>query len=185
MHNISDSESPLNSLLNNESDENEINYDKLSNKEDKSACRTGFNCGGVNSENILNLNKNMEANKNVDENNNNNLIGSNNLLNGCNFANNEKLKFKNININRDSELVFPYDPINYINQNNKNNYFFPGPFLSQSFYSFNNNYNLPSPLSSRSIISFKSNCINHNNEDYSKKENKIINGQNNKFINSN
>lgn len=95
------------------------------------------------------------------------------------------MKFKNININSDSELVFPYDPINYINQNNKSNYFFPGPFLSQSFYSFNNNYNLPSPLSSRSIISFKSNCINHNNEDYSKKENKIINGQNNKQLNIN
>ena len=185
IHNISDSESPLNSLLNNESDENEINYDKSSNKEDKSVGGTGFNYGGVNTENILNLNKNMETNKNVDENNSNNLIGSNYLLNGCNFTNNEKLKFKNININSDSEFVFPYDPINYINQNNKNNSFFPGPFLSQSFCSFNNNYNLPSPLSRRSIISFNSNCSNHNDEDYSKKENKIINGQNNKFINSN
>lgn len=48
----------------------------------------------------------METNKNIDENNNNNLIGSNYLLNGCNFANNDKLKFKNININSDSEFVF-------------------------------------------------------------------------------
>lgn len=116
----------------------------------------------------------METNKNIDENNNNNLIGSNYLLNGCNFANNDKLKFKNININSDSEFVFPYDPINYINQNNKNNSFFPGPFLSQSFCSFNNNYNLPSPLSRRSIISFNSNCSNHNDEDYSKKKIKLL-----------
>lgn len=75
----------------------------------------------------------METNKNIDENNNNNLIGSNYLLNGCNFANNDKLKFKNININSDSEFVFPYDPINYINQNNKNNSFSLDPFYLNLF----------------------------------------------------
>ena len=177
LHIISDSESnnsPLNSLSNNESDDNEINYDKLLDKN--------------NLENILNKGK-EESKNNIEEIGNNNIlkenkniIGSNSLLCG--------LKYKN-----DSEFVFPYEPINYINNQNKNglnSFFNPGSYLNQQFCSFNSNYNLSSPLSKRSIISFNNNTSNKlnsnysekNNEEYFKKENIMnINGHNNKFMN--
>ena len=185
LHNISDSDSnnsPLNSLLNNESDENEINCDKLSNKDEKQS--------------IENLNDEKEKGKlNLEINKNNNLenknlIGSNLLLNGFNFTN-DNLKFKN-----ESEFGFPYEPINYIQNQNKNltQPFFSGTYLNQQFCPFNSNYNLPSPMSTRSIISINSNSSNKINNKYSEnneiENNKIerklnINGQNNKFFNFN
>ena len=177
LHNTSDSDSnnsPLNSLSNNDSDENEINCDKLSNKEEK--------------QNIENNNQDMIKNNNKE---NKNIIGSNSLLNGFNYNINDKIKYKN-----DSEFEYSYEPINYIqNQNkNSNNPFFSGVFINQPLCSFNSNYNLPSPLSNRSFISINSNgsnnlnnnCSEKNEEEYINNEKKLnINGQNNKYINYN
>ena len=177
LHNTSDSDSnnsPLNSLSNNDSDENEINCDKLSNKEEK--------------QNIENNNQDMIKNNNKE---NKNIIGSNSLLNGFNYNINDKIKYKN-----DSEFEYSYEPINYIqNQNkNSNNPFFSGVFINQPLCSFNSNYNLPSPLSNRSFISINSNgsnnlnnnCSEKNEEEYINNEKKLnINGQKNKYINYN
>ena len=183
LHNISDSESnnsPLNSLSNNESDENEINCYKLPNKNDKN--------------NSDNENNEQKEKNNIDINKNNleikNLLGSNLLINGFNFTN-DKIKLKN-----ESEFVYPYEPINYMQNQNKNGStpFFSGQYLNQPICSFNSNYNLPSPLSNRSIISFNSHSCNkmnnnyseNNEDDFAKNEKKLnINGQNNKFINYN
>ena len=179
IHNISDMESnnsPSNSYSNNESDENEINCDKLSEKN--------------NQENALNKEK-VDSKSNLDITKNNNMKKANKSIIGTNTLLNP-LKFKN-----DSDFIFPYEPINYMQNQNKNasNPFFnPNPYLNQQFCSFNSNYNLPSPLSKRSIISINSNTSNKINNNYSekndeelfKKENKMnINGQNNKFININ
>ena len=178
LHNISDSDSnnsPLNSLSNNDSDENEINCDKLSNKDDK--------------QNIENINSDINKNNNNNQ-ENKNIIGSNLLLNGFNY-NNDKIKYNN-----DSDLGYSYDPINYIQNQNKNgnNHFFSGAYINQPLCSFNSNYNLPSPLSNRSFISINSNgsnklnnnCSEKNEEEYINNEKKLnINGQNNKFINYN
>ena len=180
LHNISDSESnnsPLNSLSNNESDENEINCYKITNNNEKN-----------NSDN-----EQKEKNKlNIDINKNNleikNLFGSN-LINGFNFTN-DNIKLKN-----ESEFVYPYEPINYLQNQNKNYNapFFSGQYLNQPIYSFNSNYNLPSHLSNSSIISINSNSCNKINNNYSENnednlnenEKKLnINGQNNKFINN-
>ena len=177
LHNTSDSDSnnsPLNSLSNNDSDENEINCDKLSNKEEK--------------QNIENNNQDMIKNNNKE---NKNIIGSNSLLNGFNYNINDKIKYKN-----DSEFEYSYEPINYIQNQNKNsdNPFFSGVFINQPLCSFNSNYNLPSPLSNRSFISINSNgsnnlnnnCSEKNEEEYINNEKKLnINGQNNKYINYN
>ena len=179
IHNISDMESnnsPSNSYSNNESDENEINCDKLSEKNNQ---ENALNKEKVESKSSLDITKNSNMKKS-----NKSIIGTNTLLN--------PLKFKN-----DSDFIFPYEPINYMQNQNKNasNPFFnPNPYLNQQFCSFNSNYNLPSPLSKRSIISINSNTSNKINNNYSekndeelfKKENKMnINGQNNKFININ
>ena len=149
LHNISDSDSnnsPLNSLSNNDSDENEINCDKLSNKEER--------------QNIENNNIDIIKNNNKE---NKNILGSNSLLNGFNYNINDKIKFKN-----DSEFGYPYDPINYIqNQNKNSNPFFSGAYLNQPLCSFNSKYNLPSPLSNRSFISINSNGSNKINNNCS------------------
>ena len=180
LHNTSDSDSnnsPLNSLSNNDSDENEINCDKLSNKEEKQ------NMENNNHDIIKNNNNNNKENKNI--------IGSNSLLNRFNYNINDKIKYKN-----DSEFGYSYDPINYIQNQNKNssNPFFSGLYLNQPLCSFNSNYNLPSPLSNRSFISINSNgsnnlnnnCSEKNEEEYINNEKKLnINGQNNKYINYN
>ena len=171
--NISDSDSnnsPLNSLSNNESDDNEINCDKISRDN--------------NLENILNKGK-EEPKNSIETGGNNNIQKENKIILEPNSFLNE-LKFKN---------DFPYDSINYINNQNNNvtNPFFnPGSYLNQQFCSFNSNYNLPSPLSKLSIFSFNNNTTNklnsnyseNNDDEYFKKENKMnINGQNNKLIN--
>ena len=172
LQNISDSESnnsPLNSLSNNESDENEINCDKLSNNEV--------------TENVEKQNYNLEI-----KNANTNIFGKDLLANRYN-ANNGVLIYKNKN-----EFGFPIEPINYIQNQNKNDntLFFQGAFPNQPLCPFNANYNLPSPLSRTSISSYNNNNsskINYifsenKNEEYNKKENKLdINGQVNKFMN--
>ena len=190
LHNTSDSDSnnnsPLNSLSNNESSENDINCDKL--------IRDINNCDKLSSykdeeKNDNNLIKNISSQDKDDTKstkNNKNLFNSNLLLNGFNF-NTEKLKLN------ESDFVFPYEPVQNQNKNNFST-FFPGAYLNQPICNFNSNFNLPSPLSTRSILSFNSNSSNklnnnytqNNEDDFFNKENKInINGQNNKFINSN
>ncbi len=172
LHNISDSESnnsPLISLINNESEENEINYYKLSNeincdksynKEDKNQIDNNIS---KETEKINKFNKDIMMNK-YD-------------------INNDKMKLN------DAEFMFQYDPLK--NQTNNNGFspFYPGLFLNQPIC-----YNLPSPLSNRSILSVNSNSCNTMNNNYTKskeeenlkKENKmLINGQNNKYMNSN
>lgn len=47
--------------------------------------------------------------------------------------------FKNINGNKDSEYAYPYDHINY--KNNNTIPFFPGVYLPQQLCSFIPNYN--------------------------------------------
>ena len=190
LHNTSDSDSnnnsPLNSLSNNESSENDINCDKL--------IRDINNCDKLSSykdeeKNDNNLIKNISSQDKDDTKstkNNKNLFNSNLLLNGFNF-NTEKLKLN------ESDFVFPYEPVQNQNKNNFST-FFPGAYLNQPICNFNSNFNLPSPLSTRSILSFNSNSSNklnnnytqNNEDDFFNKENKInINGQKNKFINSN
>ena len=172
LHNTSDSESnnsPLNSLSNNESDENDINYDKLSNKEIENEER----------KRLINLEINNE---------NKNIYRKDSSINHYK-DNNEKIIYRNEN-----EFGIPYEPINYIQNQNKNEnaFFFQGAFPNKYLCPFNPQYNLPSPLSGRSIHSINSNNstkINYiysenKDEEYNKKENKLdINGQGNKFIN--
>ena len=188
LHNISDSDtnnnSPLNSISNNESIENEINCDKLIRDINNCDKYSSFKEEEKNNNNIDNiLSKDKDIKPNPD---NKNLINSNLLLNGYNFST-EKMKLN------DSDFIFPYEPVQNQNKNNFST-FFPGAYLNQPICNFNSNFNLPSPLSSRSILSFNSNSSNklnnnysqNNEEDYIYKENKLnINGQNNKFINSN
>ena len=179
-HNISDIESnnsPSNSLSNNELNENEINFDKLSEKNNLENITNKEKDESTNNFDINNKSKN-----NIDNKSCKNGIGPNSLLNG--------FKFKN-----ELDLVYPYEPFNYIqnqNTNAANPFFHPGSYLSQPFCSFNSNYNLPSPLNKRSLIPINNNTSNKisnnysekNDEEYFKKENKVnINGQNNKFIN--
>ena len=155
-HNISDTESnnsPLNSLSNNESDENEINCDKLSDK------------------NIL---------KEKADNKNNLEINTNNINNEKNNILNDTLKIKN-----DLEFIVPYEPINYVQNQNDSNPFFPS-YLNQPFCPFNTNYNLPSPIKRR-IITYNSNIINNNSCQNYEQEKYLNenNGKNNKFVNFN
>ena len=184
LHNISDSESnnsPLNSLSNNESDENEINCYKIPNKNEKNNSDNEIYKQKEKNKLNIDINKNLEIK---------NILGSNILINGYNFTN-DKIKLKN-----ESEFVYPYEPINYIANQNKNGNtpFFSGQYLNQPICSFNSNYNLPSPLGTRSMISINSHSCNkinnnssENNEDeFAKNGKKLsINGQNNKFINYN
>ena len=171
LHNISDSESnnsPLISLINNESEENEINYYKLSNEinYDKS----------YNKEDKNQIDNNISKEKEKINKFNKDIMNKYDI-------NNDKMKLN------DAEFMFQYDPL--INQTNNNGFspFYPGLFLNQPIC-----YNLPSPLSNRSILSFNSNSCNtmnnnftkSNEEENLKKENKmLINGQNNKYMNSN
>ena len=161
-HNISDTESnnsPLNSLSNNESDENEIHCDKLSDK---------------------NITKEKEENKNnLEINTNNNIKNENNHITNSNLLLND-----NLNIKNDLEFIYPYEPINYVQNQNDSNPFFQS-YLNQSFCPFNVNYNLPSPLNRR-IITYNSNIINNSCQNYEqdKFENEN-NGKNNKFVNFN
>ena len=188
IHNMSSSEtnnSHLNSLGNNENSENEINCDKNSTKE-------GKNANNYISNNFAEKNSNKEENSKFDLNigndyDNNNLMGTNLLFNGSNFTNN--LNYNNINEN--SKFNYPYEPINYMSNQTGSNYY-QNSYLSQNYMNFASNYNMASPIGSRNIISLSNNnnkiskILNENNSDNSEQnvKNDIINGQNNKFLNS-
>ena len=188
IHNMSSSEtnnSHLNSLGNNENSENEINCDKNSTKE-------GKNASNYISNNFAEKNSNKEENSKFDLNigndyDNNNLMGTNLLFNGSNFTNN--LNYNNINEN--SKFNYPYEPINYMSNQTGSNYY-QNSYLSQNYMNFASNYNMASPIGSRNIISLSNNnnkiskILNENNSDNSEQnvKNDIINGQNNKFLNS-
>ena len=180
--------SPLISLTNNESCENEINCDKISAKEEK---------GGNNNEQYNNNDKsnNKDDKEKNDFNKNNNkdninLMNANLLINGSNFTNN--INYKNSNL--DSKFVYPYEPVNYMTSQSGAN-FFPNSYLTQNFRNFSSGYNLPSPLGNRTIFPLNDNnynklskVLNEKNTDNSEQNgvnnNNNINGQNNTFVNS-
>ena len=180
--------SPLISLTNNESCENEINCDKISAKEEK---------GGNNNEQYNNNDKsnNKDDKEKNDFNKNNNkdninLMNANLLINGSNFTNN--INYKNSNL--DSKFVYPYEPVNYMTSQSGAN-FFPNSYLTQNFRNFSSGYNLPSPLGNRTIFPLNDNnynklskALNEKNTDNSEQNgvnnNNNINGQNNTFVNS-
>ena len=181
--------SPLISLTNNESCENEINCDKISAKEEK---------GGNNNEQYYNNNdksNNKDDKEKNDFNKNNNkdninLMNANLLINGSNFTNN--INYKNSNL--DSKFVYPYEPVNYMTSQSGAN-FFPNSYLTQNFRNFSSGYNLPSPLGNRTIFPLNDNnynklskALNEKNTDNSEQNgvnnNNNINGQNNTFVNS-
>jgi len=135
LHNISycesNNNSPINSLENNESEENEIKKEKMKiNIED--------------GKNNINLKEKVNNNINNNLNNNNKLF-----INGFNNYNN----LQNLKYNNDSEFSYPYDPINYKNNNIP---FFPGVYLPQQLCPFIPNYNY-------SAINKKNFLINNNN----------------------
>jgi hypothetical protein len=135
LHNISycesNNNSPINSLENNESEENEIKKEKM-----KINIEDGKN----------NINLKEKVNNNI----NNNLKNNNKLfINGFNNYNN----LQNLKYNNDSEFSYPYDPINYKNNNIP---FFPGVYLPQQLCPFIPNYNY-------SAINKKNFLINNNN----------------------
>ena len=180
--------SPLISLTNNESCENEINCDKISAKEEK---------GGNNNEQYNNNDKsnNKDDKEKNDFNKNNNkdninLMNANLLINGSNFTNN--INYKNSNL--DSKFVYPYEPVNYMTSQSGAN-FFPNSYLTQNFRNFSSGYNLPSQLGNRTIFQLNDNnynklskALNEKNTDNSEQNgvnnNNNINGQNNTFVNS-
>ena len=187
LHNISSSESNNSNIIcmgNNENSENDINFNKNYNKDEK---KLNSVSGNINIEN--NLIK-EETNKNdnmINDKNSNNIINTNLLLNGPNFPNN--INFKNINT--DSKFVYPYEPANYITNQPGQNYF-QNSFLPQNYMNFASKYNLASPIGSRSMISLNnsnnklSKIMSEKNTDNSEQnvKNENINGQNNKFVNS-
>ena len=181
--------SPLISLTNNESCENEINCDKISAKEEKG----GNNNEQYNNNNDKSNNKDDKEKNDFNKNNNKdniNLMNANLLINGSNFTNN--INYKNSNL--DSKFVYPYEPVNYMTSQSGAN-FFPNSYLTQNFRNFSSGYNLPSPLGNRTIFPLNDNnynklskALNEKNTDNSEQNgvnnNNNINGQNNTFVNS-
>ena len=180
--------SPLISLTNNESCENEINCDKISAKEEK-----GCNNNEQYNNNDKSNNKDDKEKNDFNKNNNKdniNLMNANLLINGSNFTNN--INYKNSNL--DSKFVYPYEPVNYMTSQSGAN-FFPNSYLTQNFRNFSSGYNLPSPLGNRTIFPLNDNnynklskALNEKNTDNSEQNgvnnNNNINGQNNTFVNS-
>ena len=147
LHNISycesNNNSPINSLENNESEENEIKKEKMKiNIED--------------GKNNINLKEKVNNNINNNLNNNNNKL----FINGFNNYNN----LQNLKYNNDSEFSYPYDPINYKNNNIP---FFPGVYLPQQLCSFMPNYNY-SALNKKNFLI--NNNINNKLEDINSSE---------------
>ena len=190
LHNTISTESnnsPLITLTNNESCENEINCDKITSKEEK----VGNNEINYNNNKEKSINKEEKGKIDINKNNNKdniNLMTSNLLINGSNFTNN--INFKNIN--SDSKFIFPYEPVNFMtNQTGAN--FMPNSYLAQNLRNFTSGYNLPSPIGNRNIISINNNnsnklnkIINEKNSENSEQNganNNNINGQNNKYVN--
>ena len=153
LHNISycesNNNSPINSLGNNESEEND--------KKEKMK---------INIEEEKNNDNNKEkTNSNINNNlNNNNTITNNKKLfiNGFNYNNLQNLKYNN-----DSEYSYPYDPINYKNNNIP---FFPGVYLPQQICSFMPSYNYSSLNKKNFILNI--NNINNKLEDTNSSEKK-------------
>ena len=154
LHNISycesNNNSPINSLGNNESGENDKKEKmKINIEEEKN-----------------NDNHKEKTNTNINNNlNNNNTINNNKKLfiNGFNNYNN----LQNLKYNNDSEYSYPYDPINYKNNNIP---FFPGVYLPQQLCSFMPNYNYSSLNKNNFILS--NNNINNKLEDINSSEKK-------------
>ena len=153
LHNISycesNNNSPINSLGNNESEEND--------KKEKMK---------INIEEEKNNDNNKEkTNSNINNNLNNNNTTNNNkklFINGFNYNNLQNLKYNN-----DSEYSYPYDPINYKNNNIP---FFPGVYLPQQICSFMPSYNYSS-LNKKNFI-LNNNNINNKLEDTNSSEKK-------------
>ena len=146
MPNISSSESgnsPLNTYINNEINENEKKYEKnLENKEQKDKINN----------NIKNTNSDI-----------NNINVSNILLNQTNFTNGINYK----NINNYSKFVFPYEHINYMGNQNMPN-FFSGTYLAKNYINYNTNYNIPSQIENKTIIPINTNTNSATNNNVSK-----------------
>ena len=146
MPNISSSESgnsPLNTYINNEINENEKKYEKnLENKEQKDKINN----------NIKNTNSDI-----------NNINVSNILLNQTNFTNGINYK----NINNYSKFVFPYEHINYMGNQNMPN-FFTGTYLAKNYINYNTNYNIPSQIENKTIIPINTNTNMTTNNNVSK-----------------
>ena len=146
MPNISSSESgnsPLNTYINNEINENEKKYEKnLENKEQKDKINN----------NIKNTNSDI-----------NNINVSNILLNQTNFTNGINYK----NINNYSKFVFPYEHINYMGNQNMPN-FFSGTYLAKNYINYNTNYNIPSQIENKTIIPINTNSNTATNNNVSK-----------------
>ena len=146
MPNISSSESgnsPLNTYINNEINENEKKYEKnLENKEQKDKINN----------NIKNTNSDI-----------NNINVSNILLNQTNFTNGINYK----NINNYSKFVFPYEHINYMGNQNMPN-FFSGTYLAKNYINYNTNYNIPSQIENKTIIPINTNTNTTTNNNVSK-----------------
>ena len=144
--NISSSESnnsPLNTYINNEINENEKKYEKnFENKEQKEKLNN----------NIKNTNNDI-----------NNINVSNILLNQSNFTNGINYK----NINNYSKFVFPYEHINYMGNQNMPN-FFSGTYLAKNYISYNTNYNIPSQIENKNIIPINTNSNTTTNNNASK-----------------
>ena len=169
LHNISYCESnnisPINSLINNECDENENKSDKVK----------------INVEEEKN-----SDNSNKEKNNINNTNKKKIVMNGFNNFNNiQNLKYTNENNN--SEFVYPYEQINYKNNNIP---FFTGMYLPQQLCSFMPNYNY-STLNKKNFVNNNSiynkvEDINtsEKNEDFRSQLENNINGQNNQYIHS-
>ena len=172
LHNIiyceSNNNSPINSLGNNESEENDNKKIKKINIEEEKN------------------NDNIKEKRNINNNlNYNNTINNKKLfMNGFNNYNN----LQNLKYNNDSEYSYPYDPINYKNNNIS---FFPGVYLPQQLCSFMPNYNY-STLNKKNFI-LNNNNINNKLEDNNSSEKKEdfgssleknYNGQANQYIHS-
>ena len=146
MPNLSSSESgnsPLNTYINNEINENEKKYEKnLENKEQKDKINN----------NIKNTNSDI-----------NNINVSNILLNQTNFTNGINYK----NINNYSKFVFPYEHINYMGNQNMPN-FFSGTYLAKNYINYNTNYNIPSQIENKTIIPINTNTNKATNNNVSK-----------------
>ena len=146
MPNLSSSESgnsPLNTYINNEINENEKKYEKnLENKEQKDKINN----------NIKNTNSDI-----------NNINVSNILLNQTNFTNGINYK----NINNYSKFVFPYEHINYMGNQNMPN-FFSGTYLAKNYINYNTNYNIPSQIENKTIIPINTNTNSATNNNVSK-----------------
>ena len=144
--NISSSESnnsPLNTYINNEINENEKKYEKnFENKEQKEKLNN----------NIKNTNNDI-----------NNINVSNILLNQSNFTNGINYK----NINNYSKFVFPYEHINYMGNQNMPN-FFSETYLAKNYISYNTYYNMPSQIENKNIIPINTNANTTTNNNASK-----------------